>query len=415
MQIKEKAPTYTSGGVSRQRATATILWLSLAEFLAMTLWFSASAVVPALTEIWALNEAGRAWLTMSVQIGFVAGALLSAVLGLADTVPGKRLFSISAFFAACATAAIPAAGPKMALLFRFLTGFFLAGVYPIGMKIMATWTKRKRGTAIGLLVGALTLGTAAPHLIGSLGSPGRWQVVLYISALLAGLGAAVSLLFVSEGPYRRVSPRMSWKHIGYVLSNRPVLLANLGYLGHMWELFAMWSWVPIFLLASYQAVGVPRLWAGVATFLVISAGAPGSLLAGTMADRLGRTRVINASLLLSGGSALIAGHLFGGNPILLFIVLFIWGFAVVADSAQYSACVSELSDPSHVGTALTLQTCLGFLLTLVTIRAVPTLVSHLGWGWAFSMLAAGPAVGLFATQRLRTKPAAVARLAGGRG
>jgi MFS family permease len=382
----------------------------------MTVWFSGSAVVTSLTALWSLGDSGRAWLTMSVQVGFVAGALVSAALSLADRVPARRLFSVAALLAAAATASIPAfaRGLGTALVLRFLTGFFLAGVYPVGMKIMATWTRRNRGLAIGLLVGALTLGNAAPHLIRAFGGAGQWQLVLYVSGSLAALGALVSLLFVREGPYRAPSPPISIAHVGAILSDRPVLLANLGYLSHMWELFAMWSWVPIFLLASFEVSGTAPIWAGLAAFAVIGAGAPGSLLAGWLADRLGRTRLISVSLLVSGGCAMAAGHLYGSSPLLQFPILLLWGFAVVADSAQYSAYVSELCNPRHTGTALTLQTSLGFLLTLVTIRVVPTLVAQVGWGWAFSLLAVGPLVGLWAMRLLGRMPAA-ARLSGGRG
>lgn len=390
--------------------------IAFAELLAMAVWFSASAVVPALTAAWTLDESGRAWLTLSVQIGFVVGAFGSAWFNLADRIPARRLFALSAFLASLATALIPllATALGLALALRFLTGFFLAGVYPVGMKIMATWTKEDRGLGIGLVVGALTLGSAAPHLLNAFGGVGDWKPVLYLAAALALLGGIIAARYVDEGPYRAATPPFNWKYVSQILRDRDLVLAQASYLGHMWELYAMWVWLPAFLSASFQLVGVESVWASVAAFAVIGVGAISCVLAGKMADKVGRTRIIMLSLTVSGVCAILVGRWFGGNPLLLTLVCLIWGFAVIADSAQFSACVSELANPQYVGTALTLQTSLGFLLTLVTIRLLPTVVTRVGWEWAFVFLALGPLVGVWAARRLRQSPAA-ARLAGGRG
>jgi MFS family permease len=381
----------------------TISLLLLAELLGMAVWFSASAVAPALSSAWLLDDSGRAWLTMSVQAGFVAGALASALLNLADRVPAHLLFAWSAIAASVATAAIAATahGLGSAVILRFLTGLFLAGVYPVGMKIVATWTKEDRGLGIGLLVGALTLGSAGPHLLNALGIGTDWRMVLYVSAANAAAGGIIAGLFVRQGPYQSAAPPFRWSYAGAILRDRPVLLANLGYLGHMWELYAMWAWIAAYVQSSAIA------------FLAIAAGGPGSLLAGKLADRVGRTTVTIASMAVSGACALAIGFFYHSGEAALAVVAIFWGFAVVADSAQFSACVSELCEREYLGTALTLQTSLGFLLTMLTIRLVPFVEARLGIQWSFSVLALGPAAGIVAMLALRRLPAAQ-KIAGGK-
>jgi len=404
-----------TGPTASNRKGRALALLCLTQFLGMSVWFSASAVVPALAAAWGLGPSAQAWLTMAVQLGFVAGALGSAVLNLADRISGRWMFAVSSVLAGGAALLVPVSGAGFpaTLALRFLTGIFLAGVYPVGMKIMATWTRQDRGFGVGLLVGALTLGSAVPHLLKAFGQTGDWRPVLVASGALAILGGLLAAAFLREGPFRTSVPRFDWRFAGAIWKDRPVALANLGYFGHMWELYAAWTWVPVFLVASFGLSGLDERWAALAGFAFIAAGGVGSLVAGKLADRVGRTAVTSAAMAVSGVCSLAAGLFFGGPPWALIVITLIWGFAVVADSAQFSAGVSELAPPERMGTVLTLQTSLGFLLTLVTIRLVPVLARAWTWRWAFAFLALGPAVGIWAMLRLRRLPAAE-RMASGR-
>ncbi len=386
-----------------------LLILSVSQLLGMCTWFAGNAVAPQLGAAWGVGPAEIGWLTSAVQLGFVVGTALSALSNLPDLVSGRALVSTCALGAAAANAALvwaPGYGPALAT--RFLTGVFLAGVYPPAMKMAATWFRSSRGLAIGILIGALTLGKALPYVLRAL--PGvRWQVVVLLVSGGSVAAAALIGAFYEDGPFAFPRRPFSWGLAGAVAAHRETRLVIGGYLGHMWELYAMWTWLPAFLAAAAVARGSAPAAAPATAALQASAtiavGAAGCVWGGYMADRIGRARLAMIAMAASGACCLAVGAFFEAPPALLLAVAWVWGFFVIADSAQFSALITEIAPPHAVGTALALQTSLGFLLTTVTIQLVPRLAESGGWQWAFPVLAVGPAAGIAALARLsKAKP-----------
>lgn len=390
--------------------------IALAQVLALSVWFAGAAALPALMRTADLSAFSQAALSSGVQLGFVAGALISAALGLADRIEARRLFAAGAAVAGIATAlaALTEPGSPAMIALRLLTGTALALVYPVGMKMAASWAKGDAGLLVGLLVGALTLGSAAPHLFAVLVEGWEWRTPFLASGALA-LGAAVLIFACQTGPAFRRAARFDAGAIRLAVTDRALRLANLGYLGHMWELYAFWAWLGAFLYAyaihqGITAGNVPAL----LTFFVVASGAIGALGAGWLADRAGRTIVTSAAMAMSGACAILTGLAWDAPMLVMAILLVIYGITVIADSAQFSAAIAELAPPDQAGSLLTLQTAAGFALTVVTVQALPLWVEITGWRFAFAPLAIGPVVGIWAMLRLRTHPDA-RKLAGGRG
>jgi MFS family permease len=384
-----------------------MLLLALAELFAMSLWFGVSAVAPSLAEQWRLDASSAAWLTLAVQLGFVAGTLLSATLNLPDIFQPRRLIAISALLGALANGALALFVDDFstAVALRFLTGVCLAGVYPPGMKIIATWFREGRGFALGVLVGALTLGKGTPYLISAFAWR-DWRLTVGIASVLAAVGALIVIVAVREGPLALPTQPFDITQVARVFHNRGVRLASFGYFGHMWELYAMWAWLPVMMREVARAGHASMALADAISFVVIGSGVAGCIAAGVLADRIGRAKVTIWAMAISGACCLVVG-LFFERPIWLLAIALIWGASVVADSAQFSALVTEHGDARYLGTALTMQTCIGFLITTVSIRLMPWVVSLTGWRWAFIALAPGPILGIVAMRRLmRSAPGA---------
>jgi MFS family permease len=388
--------------VQRIAARRNLLILAATLLLLKSTWFSATAVVPQVRREWGLSASAVSWLTISVQWGFVLGAVVSAVFVISDVLAPTRLIFLSSLGAAGANLVLLFThGVGLGVLARAATGFFIAGVYPPALKLISTWYRHGRGAAMGLLVGALTVSSGVPHLVNGLGGL-NWRTVIVMTSLLTVAGGVITLSLIREGPYPFPAAVLDPRQIRRILRDRPTRLAIIGYLCHMWELYAMWTWFLVFFTAALRVHGQENaLLAAYVTFAVFAAGGLGNYTGGLLGDRYGREQTASVMMAISAACSLGIGLLLHTPLWTLILLALVWGYTVVADSVQFSTLVTELADQSYVGTALTLQMAFGFLLTGATIWLIPVAEQLAGWQWAFALLAIGPLAGLEAMRRLR--------------
>ena len=388
----------SEGDIMIQGSWRALVWIGLSELFALSLWFSASVIAPELIEVWNLSSNSEGWLSTSVPIGFVIGALFSSYFGVADRFNPRKVFAVSVFLGAILNALLILVDYAFfGILLRILTGITLAGVYPIAVKILSQWFPQKRGFAIGILIAALTLGSSLPHFVIMFFSSLNWKLVIICTSALALLSAIIVTYILEDAPIMSEKSPFSLKLIKKVVTNKPVMLANYGYFGHMWELYAMWTWLPAFLTASFSAYSpeFPHWFIALSSFISIGiAGGIGCVVGGLISDKIGRANLTIISMFISAICSILIGFTFGQFIWITLIICIIWGMSVISDSAQFSAAVSEIAEVEYVGTALTFQMCIGFLITIFSINLIPIIQRIVGWEWVFTILAIGPILGI---------------------
>ncbi len=393
----------SSADQRRRKANRALLIVSTAVLLASSTWFSGTAATPDLVRSWGLTAAEGAWVTISVQLGFIAGTLFYAVFNLADVFNARWVFFVSALLGSVFNAAFAflSEGLVAALAFRALTGFTLAGIYPVGMKLVASWFRSGLGWRLGVMVGALTMGTAFPYLIQTVGSEFEWRFLAGIASTLAIGGGLLVLMTLSDGPFLQVRARFNARMLWAVFGNRPFRNTALAYFGHMWELYAFWSMVVFYLGARFQSQELSgSSWLSLLAFLTIGAGSLGCISGGWVSRRMGPKKVARFSLLMSGILCFSSGLIYELNAGLMVTLVMIWGFFVVSDSPQFSALAARYCPPEYTGTALTVQNGVGFAITVFSIQLTPWMAELVGWQWALTFLGLGPLVGLYFVQQL---------------
>jgi MFS family permease len=378
------------------RITITIVF---SQFVCTSLWFAGNAILPDITDRLQVTPAYLGHLTSAVQFGFISGTLVFALLTIADRFPPSRVFFISALIAAAfnATMSFEFIGANGLLCFRFLTGFFLAGIYPVGMKIASDYHQKGLGKLLGLLVGALVLGTAFPHALKSLTANIPWKQVVYFTSMLASFGGLIMMLFVPDGPYRKAGQALKLTAFLDGFRIKEFRSAAFGYFGHMWEVYTFWAFVPVMLTAYNHRYAAIELNVPLWSFFIIAAGGAACVIGGVLSQTYGAKRIATIALTLSCLCCVVSPlFLFHQNTWVLLLFLLFWSMVVVADSPLFSSLVALYAPAESRGTSLTAVTCIGFAITIISIQVISALITQDNSGYIYTLLAAGPVLGLAA-------------------
>jgi len=384
--------------------TYPLLIIVIAELFGGSLWFSANGAADGLIKDWGISTVQVGFLTSAVQLGFISGTLIIALSGLADRYSASRIFALCAIFGSLCNVIFALAGNHfgVALGFRFLTGVMLAGIYPIGMKLVVGWAPDKKAMALGWLVGMLTLGTALPHFVRGILIHSDWQLVIYSASALAML-AALAIYILGDGPHGRSNQNMHWGGVLQVFRKPGFRSAVFGYFGHMWELYAFWTLVPFIILLIFTGDGgISKAQASLLSFAIIGIGALGCVVGGYMSRYLGSARVAFIALACSGTMCLLFPLLLSWPNTMLVVLLMFWGIMVVADSPQFSALASDNCPPEFVGSALAIMNSIGFLLTVLAIELTTGLWAQMDYHVIWFLLP-GPLFGLWGMRRALKK------------
>ncbi len=367
------------------------------QFAGTSLWFAGNAVLGDLQQRWGLSSEALGYVTSSVQLGFIAGTLGFAFFTISDRYSPRAVFFTCALLAALFNAAVVWLGEGLWSLLglRFATGFFLAGIYPVGMKIAAGWYRRGLGNALGFLVGALVIGTSFPHLLKGLGQALAWEAVMLAVSAIAALGGVLMLALVPDGPFLAKNAKFDPRALAVIFGARSFRASCFGYFGHMWELYAFWAFVP-FVIGAHAARGGQALNVSMWAFAVIGAGFLGCAAGGLASLRAGSAPVAFAQLAASGACCALSPILFHAPTPLFLAFLLFWGIVVVGDSPQFSALNAANAPRELVGSALTIANCIGFAITIVSIQLLNQAAAPLGAEWLFLLLLPGPLLGLAA-------------------
>jgi MFS family permease len=375
--------------------------LLFSQLAATSPWFAGNAVIQDLQQDWGLAPEALGYVTSSVNLGFICGTLVFALLMISDRFSPRLVFFICALAAATANFALLIAPSNLGglLIPRFATGFFLAGIYPVGMKIAAGWYREDLGKVLGFLIGALVLGTAFPHLLRSFGTDLAWQQVIFGISVFASLGGAAMLLGVPDGPHNVSGSSFNPRALQIIFASPRFRASAFGYFGHMWELYTLWAFAPLLLMAyaNQQDIALNlSLW----SFLFIASGMLGCVIGGLASAGSGSARVAGVQLAVSGGCCLLAPLMFGTSPILFLGFILLWGITVIGDSPQFSALNAENAPREYIGSALTIVNSIGFLLTVVSIQLASWLLPLVEIEYLFWVLLPGPVIGLWALRPL---------------